>query len=117
LWIIDYKKVFKSEYILRIEEIIKLINEKNSFVEINELNYYKKERELHIISKDWIVIIFDLNKPPKAQIEKLNIFYKKYLSKIKLWIVYIDLRINEKIYYCTTDNEFQCKVNLKSIYD
>jgi len=117
LWIIDYKKVFKSEYVLRIEEIIKLINEKNSFVEINELNYYKKERELHIISKDWIIIIFDLNKPPKAQVEKLNIFYKKYLSKIKLWIVYIDLRINEKIYYCTTDNEFQCKVNLKSIYD
>lgn len=117
LWIIDYKKIFKSDYIMKIRDIIKLINEKNSFIKITEINYYKKESELHITNKDWTIIIFDLNKEPQIQVEKLNIFYKKYLSKIKLWIIYIDLRVNEKIYYCATDNEFQCRVNLKNIYN
>lgn len=115
--IINYKKIFKPEFISRILEIIKWINEFNSFIEIKELNYYKKESELHITDKNWIIIIFDLNKEPKIQVEKLNIFYKKYLNKTKSWIIYIDLRINEKIYYCTTDNEFQCRINLKNIYN
>lgn len=117
LWIIDYKKIFKDEYILKIKEILTLITEKNSFVKINEINYYKKEAELHIVNENGTVLIFDLNKDAKIQIEKLNIFYKKYIKKINLWVIYIDLRVNEKIYYCATDNEFQCRVNLKNIYD
>lgn len=117
LWIIDYKKIFNPDYIIKIRDIINLINERNSFVKVTDINYYKKESELHITNKDWTIIIFDLNKEPQIQVEKLNIFYKKYLSKIKLWIIYVDLRVNEKIYYCATDNEFQCRVNLKNIYD
>lgn len=117
VWIIDYKQIFKDEYIAKIKDIITQIREKNSFVKINEINYYKKEAELHLTNKDGTVIIFDLTKEVKVQIEKLNIFYKEYLKKIKLWIIYIDLRVNEKIYYCSSENEFQCKVNLRNIYD
>ncbi len=117
LSIIDYKQIFKEDYIRKIKTIIDLMNQKNSFITINELNYYKKESELHLISKDGIVIIFDLNKESEIQIEKLNIFYKKYVNKLKLWIIYIDLRVNEKIFYCWMENEFQCRVNLKNIYE
>lgn len=117
LWIIDYKQVFKQDYILKIKNIVDRINEKNLFIKIKEINYYKKESELHITWEDWTTILFDLNKDSQIQIEKLNIFYKEYFKKIKLWIIYIDLRINEKIYYCATDNEFQCRLNLKNIYD
>jgi hypothetical protein len=31
-------------------------------------------------------------------------------------IIYIDLRIKNKVFYCTTENEYQCISNLKSIY-
>lgn len=117
IWILDYKKIFKDDYIARMKDIISKIQERNSFVQINEINYYKKEAELHITTKENTIIIFDLNKEINIQIEKLNVFYKEYIKKIKLWIVYIDLRVNEKIYYCTKENEFQCNVNLKNIYN
>lgn len=117
LWIIDYKKVFNSQFIKKIKDIDSLIKQENSFLEVKDIKYYLKEQEIHIISKEDIVIIFDLHKDINVQIQKLNIFFKKYLSTIKSWIVYIDLRINEKIIYCWKDQEFQCKQNLKSIYE
>lgn len=117
LWIIDYKKIFKDIYIEKIKNIIELIKTKNSFITINDIIYYYKEAELHIIDQNWTTIIFDLIKEENIQIEKLNIFHKNYINKIKFWIIYLDLRINEKIIYCARDNEFQCKQNLKSIYE
>lgn len=117
LWIIDYKKIFKDTYISKIQNIIELIKLKNSFITINDIIYYQKEAELHIIDQNWTTIIFDLAKEENIQIEKLNIFHKKYVNQIKFWVIYLDLRINEKIIYCARDNEFQCKQNLKSIYE
>lgn len=117
IWIIDYKKIFNEEHILKIKNIIDLLKQKNSFIKINKLVFYKKEAELHIIDQNWTTIIFDLNKDESVQIEKLNIFHKQYLNQIKYWIIYLDLRINEKIIYCSRENEFQCKQNLKSIYE
>jgi len=59
------------------------MKEKNSFIKIKEINYYKKEAELHLLNEDNTVIIFDLNKDTNIQIEKLNIFYKQYVKNIK----------------------------------
>ena len=115
-WVMDYKKIIDEQQISKIKEIQDLIKWNNSFLNIKELVYYKKERELHVIDEKWIRYIFDLTKEVPVQVEKLNIFYKQYLNKIKYWIVYIDLRINEKIIYCSTQTEFQCKENLKSVY-
>ena len=115
--IFDYKKIFYEIYLSRINQIISLIKDKSLFIKIQDITYYKKESELHITSKDWTIILFDLTKEPIVQIEKLNIFYKKYLTKLNTWIVYIDLRVNEKIFYCSIENEDQCKKNLKNIYN
>ncbi len=117
IWVLDYKKIFNWEYIVKIKEILDIIKQKNSFLKISDLTYYKKEAELHIKDQSWTIIIFDLNKNTSVQVEKLNIFYKKYANQIKYWIIYLDLRINEKIIYCARDSEFQCKQNLKSIYE
>jgi len=116
LWIFEYKKMFKEEYIKKIKEILDKIIKKNSFIKLSEITYFKKERELHIINENKTIIIFDLNKDINAQIEKLNVFYKEYFKKINSWIVYIDLRINERVIFCDTKEEFQCKQNYKSIY-
>lgn len=115
--IVDYKKVFKEEYLKKIKTIIDLVHQNSSFVSVGEIIYYMKEWELHIIDQNGTRIIFDLNKEENVQIEKLNIFNKNYASTVKVWIVYIDLRINEKIIYCAKDSEFQCNQNMKSIYD
>lgn len=116
IWIIDYKKIILTENIKNIDLLIKKIKESNSFIMIKELKYYKKEQELHIITNDKITIIFDLQKDIISQVEKLNIFYKEK-KNIKEKIIYIDLRIDEKIIYCDSSNEFQCKKNLKKIYN
>jgi len=71
---------------------------------------------LHIETKNKVTIIFDLNWEYKKQIEKLAIFNKDYLDITKNSLVYIDLRIKNKVFYCSTENEYQCIVNLKKIY-
>lgn len=115
-WIIDYKQFFDPVYVNKIREIEDLIKQKNSFVVIDKMTYYKKERELHILTDKWILLIFDLTKDSKVQVEKLNIFYKEYFKKIKFWIIYVDLRVNERVIYCSTETEFQCNKNLENIY-
>lgn len=115
-WVLDYKNLLKEEYINKIKNIESLIKANNSFINIKEMVYYKKERELHIIDDKSTKFIFDLTKEPIIQVEKLNIFYKEYLNNVAQKIVYIDLRINERVIYCSVENEFQCEENLKSIY-
>lgn len=117
IWVIDYKKIFKETTIAKIKNIIDTLHQNNSFIDIKTVIYYYKEAEVHLIDQNEMRIIFDLNKEEEVQIEKLSIFNKNYASIVKIWIVYIDLRINEKIIYCAKDNEFQCKQNIKSIYE
>jgi len=116
-WVLDYKKIFEEDEISKIKAIETKIKEENSFILINKIIFYKNEKEIHIISKNNTRIIFDLTKDIDTQIKKINIFYKEYASKIKKWIIYIDLRINERIFYCSTENEYICYKNLKLIYE
>lgn len=117
IWILDYKVIFNPLHLKRIKEAIDSVKTKNSFVKIKQLTYYKKEWELHIKTDDDIIIIFDLTKQINVQIEKLNIFYKKYQNVIKAWVIYVDLRINEKLIYCTKETQNSCLENLKEIYE
>lgn len=115
--LVDYKKIFKQDFIIKIKNILDEIKQKSSFVSIQKVIYYLKESEVHIFDQNGTRIIFDLRKEESVQVEKLNIFHKNYASKVNTGIVYIDLRINEKIIYCAKDNEFQCKQNIKTIYE
>lgn len=112
----DYKKTLDSKYILEIWNLINSIKENIINLNIKEIKYYLVEREVHIETESNTTIIFDLSYDTKQQIEKLAVFNKEYLDIIKNKFVYIDLRVNNKIFYCSLENEYQCIQNLKSVY-
>ena len=113
---LDYKKSLDTEYITKISKIITLLEENIIDIKIKELTYYVTERELHIETEKNTTIIFDLNWEYNEQIEKIAIFNKDYININKTAIIYIDLRIKNKVFYCTSENEYQCISNIKSIY-
>jgi len=113
---LDYKKVFDTISLAKISSIDKSLKENIINLKIKSNTYYVVERELHIETEKNVRIIFDLNWNPKEQIEKLAIFNKEHLDINKTPFVYIDLRIKNKVFYCTTEEEYKCIQNLKSIY-
>lgn len=114
---LEYKKVFEEEKIMMIKELLTEIKkESNNFWEI-KIIYHVKEGELHIQDENESYYIFDLSKNPKVQIEKLNIFLKKYLKDLENKLMYVDLRVNERIIYCDKSEEYHCKQNMKYLYE
>jgi len=113
---LDYKKKFDTEYIEKISNVIKSLEENLLNVKFNKFTYYLLERELHIETDKKTILIFDINWEFKEQIQKIAIFNKSYLNISKNAIVYIDLRIKNKVFFCTYENEFECISNIKKIY-
>jgi len=113
---IDYKKVLDPTFINNIKLIVDSIKENIIEINISEIKYYMTEREVHIKTDKNTILIFNLNSNIKEQIEKIAIFNKEHVNINKNSIVYIDLRIKNKVFYCTTEKEYQCYQNLKSIY-
>lgn len=113
---IDYKKNFDTKYIQKIESITKKVKENIINIEILNIKYYVTERELHIKIKNDTTLIFDLNWDYKEQIEKIVIFNKENTKISNSDIIYIDLRIKNKIFLCKTKEEFICRKNLKNVY-
>lgn len=113
---IDYKKILDQNFLKQITLIITSLKENIIDLKISEIKYYITERELHIKNDKNVVLIFDINSNTKEQIEKIAIFNKEQININKYWLIYIDLRIKNKVFYCTTENEYQCYKNLKSIY-
>jgi len=114
--ILDYKKVFKTKYIKNINYLIYKLEENILNLKIDNLKYYKNERELHIVSNSWINMIFDLNSDIDYQIKSSVIFNKEHYSISKWWLVYIDFRIKNKIYYCSEEIINTCISHLKRLY-
>lgn len=116
---IEYKQIFNPFYIEKIDDIIKKLEENLINVKIKNLYYYDVERELHIEIENGNILIFSIDDDIDVleQIEKLVIFNKDYSSITDNKIIYIDLRIKNKIFYCPTESEYQCNENIKSIYN
>jgi len=113
---LDYKKNFETQYIKKIYQIITFLKENIVWLKIKDVKYYVIEREVHIKTDNDTIIIFDLNLNPKEQIEKISVFNKDHININKKSIIYIDLRIKNKVFYCTNEDEHICIRNLKSIY-
>ena len=101
------------------KEIIKKLEENIINLKIKNIYYYEVERELHIEIENWNILIFSIDDDIEAieQIEKLVIFNKDYSSIIDKKIIYIDLRIKNKIFYCDEESSSICNENIKSIYN
>ena len=116
LWLIDYKKILDSTYIKSILNIKNELENNLLSIEIKKTEYYEIEREVHFYINNDTILIFDLNWDIKKQIESIVIFNKENFNLNQDWIIYIDLRIKDKIFYCTKEDEYNCKKNLESIY-
>ncbi len=111
--IIDYKNILSPKAVESIYILVRNFTTNLVDIQIKRINYYQKERELHITLQDDTVILFDIYWNITSQIEKLVIYYKDYSQSKK---VYIDLRVKNKVFYCDFENEFQCRKNLSRIY-
>jgi len=122
---LDYKKFLELEYLTKIDSIIKLLENNFKDIKFNESKYYVIEREFHIKTNKNTTIIFDLDSWFKEQINKLVIFNQNSLNIKQKPPIYIDLRILNKIFYCSKDDEKynvekqkekQCLDNFKKLY-
>jgi len=112
--IFSYKKIFKDNLV---NKIYLLINSfKNNILDnkIEKINLYIDEKELHITIKNKTIFIFSLEEDTDKQLKKILV-YSKEKDKI-LKYVYIDLRVEDKIFICPYEKEYQCLKNLRRIY-
>lgn len=112
----DYKKIISVEHMEKIESIYKEIQTNIIRIQIKDIIYYPTEREV-IIDIQWNTkLIFDLEKTVWVQVKRLAIFDTENIKIDAAELLYIDLRISNKVFYCTTETEYQCVTNLKNIY-
>lgn len=116
LWMIDYKKILDESYLKKAYLIYDNFRHVFLTVKMLHLEYYPKEREIHIMINNDTKILFDLMGGINDQLEKIYIFHNKYFNLLKPWIVYIDLRPKWKIFYCVKDDRRTCTRNLTRIY-
>ncbi len=112
----EYKKIVPSNELKNIFGIEELLRKNFITAGINKINYYVTEKEAHFIMETWATIIFDLTEPVESQIEKLAVFHQENIEISNPAIIYLDLRIAERLYFCSTENEFTCNENLNFIY-
>lgn len=113
----DYKKILEEKHVRNIKKINDELKNNLITINIKDIYYYILERELIIILDNDNKIIFDLHWDIDSQIKKLVIFNKEHFEVNKKKLVYIDLRIKNKIFFCNLTEEYQCIMNLKKIYD
>ncbi len=120
---LDYKKYLETEYITKILSIIENLESDLPKIKLKEFKYYVVEREFHVKTDKNTILIFDLDWWFDEQINKLIVFSKDTLKKTTP--IYIDLRIDWKVFYCSKDDEKfhiekekekQCLNNLKKLY-
>jgi hemerythrin-like domain-containing protein len=80
---------------MKINEILK-----SNYIKLTNIKYYIDLKEAHIMSEDNILFIFDLSENIHNQINKIMIIKTEQKEIIENKPIYIDLRINDKIFYC-----------------
>ena len=110
------QKILNENDLMSINRLYKNYNEQLFSTKLSNIEYFPIEKEVHFNTIEKSKFIFDLNSNLDIQLQKLMIFKKENLSIVKLWIVYVDLRIKNKIFYEEKKEEKLCIENLKRIY-
>lgn len=113
---IDYKKILDADFLKLISNTVTKLEENIIDIKIKALDYYVVERELHITLENNTLLIYLLNDDIYNQVEKTAIFDKEQLKITDNSLLYIDFRINGKVFYCDAESEYQCSQNIKRIY-
>lgn len=111
-----YKTIYNKNSLHRIMDTIKNLEENLISLQIENIIYYQTQRELHLLTQNNNRLIFDINEDTQKQVEKLAIFQTENNILNKNDILYTDLRIQNKIFFCTTKTEYICKKNLNYLY-
>lgn len=114
--ILDYKDIFSKKYMDNIQYAYKKISDNLLTEKLSSIYFFPTEREFHLDFENGAKVIIDISWNIDEQIKKLVIFYKEHLKWDISWIVYIDLRISNKVFFCKTETEFECRRTLKNIY-
>lgn len=113
---LSYKQLLEQKYIQVIANTIQELKKNLINIEIHTLSYFVQERELHIDIQNKNKLIFDINQNTDKQIKKLAIFNKELTPITQENIIYTDLRISNKIFYCLEENKNTCNKNLEYLY-
>ena len=112
----DYKNVIEPTYMNQIRMIYDEIKTNMIRINITNMTYYPIEREVIVDIEGGTKLIFDLESSITPQVKRLAVFDMEN-RKIDLpGIIYIDLRVRDKVFFCTTETEYQCVINLRDIY-
>ncbi len=112
----DYKNVIEAEYMAQIQRIYNEIKSNMIRINILDMSYYPIEREVIVDIEGGTKLIFDLESDIRPQVKRLSVFDAENRQIDLPGIIYIDLRIKDKVFFCTTETEYQCVINLKNIY-
>lgn len=113
----NYKKILDENILKKIEYIENKLNDNILNIKINNIIYFKKEREIHFIINNKNRIIFDIEWNIDENLEQLFVFNKEKKEITKDWIIYIDNRIKGKVFYCEKTEISNCLKNLNYIYN
>ncbi len=117
LWIIDYKNILRQSDIKKIWELLNKVSRNLSNLKVKNLDYFPTQKELHINDENSSKYIFDLTQNLDEQVSKTKAYFEKYSKTIWPKIIYMDLRIIWKIFYCDETEKNNCYSNLKRIYN
>lgn len=109
--------VLDFKHLAAIDYTIKSLRKNILSLSVERSLYYEQEEELLIVLEIGGILIFDLQKNIENQVQKLAIFHEEKSNILTEDFIYIDLRIDGKIFTCETENTQVCQNNLKNIYD
>lgn len=112
----DYKKFFQQKDMQNIYEAIAYFEQNIVGTKIKNVLYYQTQKEVHFELENENIIIYTLEKDLKQQIKKTAIFHAEHREITDSSIVYLDMRVTNKIFYCDSETQNQCLANLKKIY-
>lgn len=113
----NYKKILDIDNLEKINYLETKLKDNILNIKLENIYYYKTEREIHFIINNKTRLIFDLEWNIDENLKQLFVFNKEKVDITKPWIIYIDNRIQSKILYCEEVEINTCLQNLNYIYD
>lgn len=112
----DYRKFFEQSDMDAIYNSIQYFEQNIVGSKIVNILYYQKEKEVHFELENQNLIMYTLSKDIKQQIKKTAIFHAEHREITDDSLIYLDMRISNKVFYCDSESWNQCNSNLKKIY-
>lgn len=113
----NYRKILKEKILQNIVYIKNELEENIVNIKIDDIIYYKISNEVHYLINNKTRLIFDLEQDIDKKLEQIFVFNKEKINIIKPWIIYIDNRVESKVFYCPDTETQQCIENLNYIYE